>query len=239
MKSNKSKARLAGVLYLVLIICGVYAELYVRSTLFVPADAAATAQNISNAGWLFRMGFVSDLIMLTTYFFLPLVLYLILHSVHKYLARLMVLCVVVAVSIMCVNMLNHIAAILLLEQPEYAKGLGAEQLQTLVLFFLDMHKHGYYIAQIFFGLWLYPLGYLIYKSELFPRIIGILLMLGAAGHLADLFVFFLLPGSAELLSSVLNIPATLGEFSLCLWLLIKGAKDSKVIQVRQAEAEIK
>lgn len=225
MNSNKKIARVAGILYLIVIICGVFAEYFVRSKVLVPNDAAATAHNIMASEWLFRLGFVSDIIMLTAYFFLPLVLYLLLKPVNKYHARLMVFCVLVAVSILCVNMLNHIAALLLLNGADYLSAFNTGQLHGLVMFFLDMHKHGYLIAQVFFGLWLFPLGYLVFKSGFFPRILGILLMIGSFGYLVDFFIFFLFPHYVSTISPIITLPADIAEFSLCLWLLIKGVKN--------------
>ena len=222
MTSNKKNARIAGLLYLIVIIFGVFAEFFVRSKVLVPNDAAATANNILNSEWLFRIGFVSDLIMITAYFFLALALYLLLKSVNKNHASLMVLCVLIAVSILCVNMLNHIAPLLLLNG---TSAFESDQLHGMVMFFLDMHKHGYLIAQIFFGLWLFPLGYLVYKSGFFPRILGILLMIGSFSYWTDFIIFFLFPDYVSTVSTIITLPADIAEFSLCMWLLIKGVMD--------------
>lgn len=225
MNSTKKISRIAGFLYLIVIICGVFAEFFVRAKIFVTGDAAATANNIIASENLYRLGFVSDLIMLTAYFFLPLALYLLLKSVNKNHAILMVSCVLVAVSIMCVNMLNHFAPILLLSGDDYLNVFGTDQLHGLVMFFLDMHSHGYLIAQIFFGLWLFPLGYLVFKSGFLPKIIGVLLMIGCCGYLIDFFIASLFPDATSTISEIITLPADLGEFSLCLWLLIKGVKN--------------
>lgn len=227
MRSKKRTARIAGLLYLAVIVFGVYAEVTVRSRLIDPDNAAATFDNLVAAGAAFRLGFVSDLIMITCFFFLPLVLYRLFRPVDAQQARLMVACVLVGVAVLCVNMLNHFAADLLSARPTYLQALSKEQSQALLLFFLDLHKNGYRIAQIFFGLWLFPLGYLVYRSGFMPRLIGILLMVSCGSFLLDFFLFFLLPGYSASTSSLITFPTVIGEFSFCLWLLIKGVRSGE------------
>lgn len=227
MNNNKKIARIAGLLYLIVIICGVFAELVVRAKLFDIQDTGATVSNIQSSEFLFRLSFVSDLMMQTSYFFLPMVLFLLFKKVNKPAASAMVLSVTVAVAIMCTNMLNHYAPLQLLSNVKYLNGFSAEQLHTQVMFYLDLHNKGYHIAQIFFGIWLLPLGYLVYQSGMFPKIIGIFLMVGCFGYLADFIVFFLFP-DAKNIAELLTIPADLGEISFCLYLLIKGIRDQNV-----------
>ena len=117
-------------------------------------------------------------------------------------------------------MLNHYAPLLLLN----TQGFNSEQIQYTVLFHLNLHNKGYHIAQLFFGLWLLPLGYLTYKSRLFPRIISVFLMIGCFGYLTDFVLYFLFPVENNVLLEWITLPADLGEFSLCLYLLIKGVK---------------
>lgn len=144
------------------------------------------------------------------------------------MAGLMVLSATVAVAIMCINMLNHYAPLLLLNPNGYSSSFGTEQINSSVLFYLDMHKKGYHIAQLFFGLWLLPLGYLLIKSNSFPKIIGLFLIVGCFGYLLDFMVYFLLPEKSNALSEYITAPADLGEFSLCIYLLIQGVKGTKL-----------
>ncbi|MEO9894276.1 DUF4386 domain-containing protein [Aurantibacter sp.] len=218
MKSIKITARVAGILYLIVIVCGIFAEKYVRLNLVDLSDGLQTIKNISQNEFLFRLGFVSDLLMQLAYFLLPLFLYHILKNTNNWLAQIMVLSVSVAVAIMCVNMLNHYMSFLLIEQTE----MSSEVLQKQVLLYLQLHKDGYHIAQIFFGLWLLPLGLLINQSPLFPRIIGAMLIMGCFGYLIDVVLYFLFPIESNPISTWLTLPADLGEFSLCLFLLIRG-----------------
>ncbi len=219
MKSIKSTARVAGALYLILILCGIFAEKYVRTTIVDMVDGGKTIENITDNVFLFRLGFISDLFMLLAYFLLPMVLYRIFKDTHKWMAQTMVLGVSVAVAILCTNMLNHYAPLLLIPGEDF----NSVQLQQQVLFYLRLHKEGYHIAQVFFGFWLFPLGYMVYRSKLFSNLIGILLMVGCVGYLTDFVIHFLFTDDATL-TAFITLPADLGEFSLCLFLLVKGVK---------------
>ncbi|WP_020528387.1 DUF4386 domain-containing protein [Flexithrix dorotheae] len=224
MNTYKNRGRMAGLLFLILIFCGVFAEFFVRQKIMVYGDPVATAQNIKSMEDLFRVGIVSDLIMSTTYFFFPLLLYPIFKLVNKELSMLMVLCVMISVAILCINMLNQIAALLLVTGSDYFNGFSTEQLQSLSSFFLNLHSQGYKVAQIFYGLYLFPLGYMIYKSGYLPRVIGVFLMLGFVGDMIDFLRFFLIPDYPSVILDNITLPADIGEISMCLWLLIKGVK---------------
>ena len=218
-------ARTAGLLYLMVILFGVFAELYVRSGLVVPGDAAETARNIRAHRELFRLGFVSDLLMQASFFFLALALYRLFRAVDNRHALLMLCSVMVSVAVMCLNMIHQYAALLILEGSCLMQAFDGSQADSLILLFMDLHKHGYRIAQIFFGIWLFPLGFLAYRSGFIPRLIGVLLMIACFSFLAGFFLFFLLPGYSAGLSSLVTLPTTIGEFALCLWLLIKGVRE--------------
>ncbi|MFK7772579.1 MAG: DUF4386 domain-containing protein [Saprospiraceae bacterium] len=224
MKSNKKTARLSGLLYLLVIIFGIYAELYVRAKFIIPDNTAATVENILTHAVTFRMGFVSDLLMQVAYFFLAFTLYHLFKNVNKSHALLMLLSVVISVAIMCINMLHQYAAIILLEKENLTTAFDIEQVNELVLFTLTLQKYGYRIAQIFFGIWLFPLGYLVYQSGRIPKWIGILLMIGCFSFLLDFFLFFLVKNYSSSLSSMVTLPTTIAEFSMCLWLLIVGIR---------------
>ncbi|MDY8138042.1 DUF4386 domain-containing protein [Aquimarina sp. 2201CG5-10] len=225
MYSNKKMGRLAGALFLILVIAGVFAEFFVRQKLFVSNDLAATTQNIIDNEWLFRLGFVSDLLMSTTFFFYTYVLYLIFKSVSKNISLFMLLCVVISVAMYCQNMLNQYSALMLLTDPSYSEAFRNDQLQVLSTFFLNIHTEGYFVNQIFYGMYLLPLGYMIYKSRLVPRIIGVLLMLGCIVDLINFGVYFLFPNTESVFLQNITIPADIAEISFCLWLLIMGVRN--------------
>ena len=130
----------------------------------------------------------------------------------------MVIFALVSVPITMLNQLNQFAALMLLSGADYLTVFTADQLQAQVMFFLDLSEAGVFIVQIFWGLWLLPFGYLVYKSGFLPRILGVLLMIGCFGYLIDFFTFFLLPNFDTTVSEFTG----LGEFFILLWLLIKG-----------------
>ncbi len=224
MTSPKTLARIAGSLYLVVAVLGGFAELYVRSRIVVPGDTAATADNIRASATLFRVGFVSDLTQATLFLLTAMALYLLLREVHELVARAMVVIVSVSVAIICLNLLNQYVALSVATGNEYTSTLGAAGSDALTGLFADMHAAGYLIAQMFFGLWLLPLGYLVYRSGYFPKILGVLLAIGCFGYLADLFIHFLAPGIAESVEPFIVAPAAVGELSLVVWLLVKGVR---------------
>ena len=217
MNPNKT-ARIAGVLYLLLIPLGVFGIIYTPSTLVVPGDAAATASNIMANELLFRLSIVSALLTQVVHIFVVLFLYELLKPVNKNHAVLMVIFTLVAVPIAMLNELNKIAVLLLLSGAEYLTIFTTSQLQALVPVFLDLHEYGIQIAGIFWGLWLLPMGYLVFKSNYIPKIIGVLLMIGCLGYLMDFFIFFLFPSVDVVISEF----TFLGEVLMVFWLLIKG-----------------
>jgi nitrate reductase NapE component len=222
MKSLKKTARIAGVMYLGNIITGIFAQV-VRSTLIVPGDAGATAKNIMASEWLFRIGFVSDLIMVTFYLLMGLVFYVLLKPVNKNVALLMLLLNLAGVPMLGINMLNQFATLLLMSGAGYLTVFSADQLHALGMLFFNLHEYGYSIAVISWGFYLLPLGYLVFKSGYLPRILGVLLMLAGFCDLIQFFQIFLFP-SYEVITYPGLAVALIAEFSFCLWLLIKGAK---------------
>jgi hypothetical protein len=227
MFSKTQLARVAGVLYLVVAVCGGFSQLVVRSSALVAGDAAATAANIRASASLFRIGLVTDAVNITCFIGLALALYVLLSPVNQKIAAAFVILNAIAVAIMGVDLINHAGALIVATDPTYASALGAGSADTLALLFLDLHRHGYLIAQIFFGLWLLPLGYLVYRSGFFPRVLGILLMIGCLGYLADFVAIYTSPGFESSLSPYLALPAGLAEIAFLVWLLAMGAKVSR------------
>jgi hypothetical protein len=234
--SKNQLARVAGMLYLVLAVCGGFSELYVRSGVNVAGDATATAENIRASATLFRVAFMTDLVNTACFILLALALYVLLSPVNKKIASAFVIFNAITVAVMSINMLNHVGALTVATEPTYVTALGTESADALTLLFLDLHRHGYLIAQIFFGLWLLPLGFLVYKSGYFPRVLGIMLMIGCFGYLADVVAVSISPGLESSLSPYLTLPAGLAEISFMLWLLVKGATVQR--QDEQAPATI-
>ena len=218
MNGDKRLARIAGSLYLVVAVFGAFAELVVRDGIVTAGDATATAGSIRESATMFRLGFAADLVQATFFLFTAMALYLLLRHVQELVARAMVVIVAVSVAIICLNLLNQYTALTL------ATGGGSDALAGV---FADMQTAGYLIAQIFFGLWLLPLGYLVYRSDAFPKALGVLLMVGCLAYLIDTFTWFLAPGVAERVEWIVLAPAAAGELWLVAYLLVKGVRVSQ------------
>ena len=214
---NKT-ARIAGGLYLLLGVLGAFSMLYVPSALLVPGDAEATIRNLTASEGLFRLGIVGALVTQVVQIFVAFYLYKVLKPVNRTHALLMVIFVLLAVPIAMLNELTHAAVPLLLNGAEALTGFTTEQLHALVPFFLELHEHGIMIAHTFWGLWLLPMGYLVYRSDYLPKLIGILLMIGCFGYLIDAATYFLVPGFGVTVSEFTFV----GELLLPLWLVIRG-----------------
>ncbi len=224
MSSPMRLARIAGLLYLVVGIGGGFAVGYVTAKVYMPGDAATTAANVLANSGLVRIGVIADLLQATVFVFLGMALYLLLKHVHKNAAGAMVILVAIATTIMCLNKVFQFAALLVAGDGSYMAAFGTAGSNALVLLLLDMHHYGFLIAQIFFGLWLVPLGYLAYKSGMFPRALGVVLVVGGASYLVDMLALFLVPDFGQSIHSLLAIPPTIAEVWTLGYLLVKGVK---------------
>ena len=217
----KKTARIAGFLYLAHYVTFFIADNGVHSTTVGVVDVAATAHNLMASERLFRIGFVSFLFAAVFFLLAAWALYVLLKPVNKDIALLFVLLNLGGVVVWCISQVSEFAAMLLLSGPDYLKVLQADQLQALAMLFLNLYQHGFMIAQIFLGLWLFPLGYLVFKSGFLPRILGILLIIDGFAILIWYFQFFFFPGY-EVISTLALAESFIAEGLLCLWLLIKG-----------------
>jgi hypothetical protein len=222
MNASLATARAAGLLYLLLAVTGGFSMLYVPS-LIVPGDAAATANNLLAHESLFRLGIVSGLVSQVVFVFLVLALYRLFKGVNDTHAALMVALVLAAVPVGFVNMLNQVAALHVLSGADYLSAFETDQLNALVMLFLDLHGQGLLIVEIFWGLWLLPLGLLVIKARFIPSVIGILLIVGFLGYLIDFLTRLLFPDYTAIVSPVAGA-AKFGELAMILWLLIKGTR---------------
>lgn len=224
MSTPKRLARIAGLLYLAVGVFGGFAIAYVTAKMYLPGDAAATAANVLANTGLVRMGVVADLLQATIFVFLAMTLYQLLKPVNRNAARAMVTLVVIAATIMCLNEVFQFAALRVATDQAYTVAFGAEGSNALVLLLLDMHHYGFLIAQIFFGLWLVPLGYLAYRSGMFPKALGIVLIVAGLAYLVDTLAAFLAPGLATQIHGFLAIPPTIAEIWMLGYLLVKGVR---------------
>ncbi len=224
MNNDKAVARSAGVTFFILAITGIFAEFFVRQKIYVHGDTVATASNILNQLDLFRLGIVSDLLMNTAFMIFGFLMYRLLKQVNEEYAKFMLHSVSIAVAFYFANMMNLVAALLTLDHSAYFNTFNTEQLHSLNAFFLDMHGHGYYIYQIFFGIYLLPLGWLICRSDFIPKFIGICLILGGLGDLIDVGRFFIVGDTKSIVLQNITIFADIGELSLMFYLLVVGVK---------------
>jgi len=224
VSSIRQQARVAGFLYLLLALSAPIGLLYVPAKVIVSGNAAATADNVRASEWLVRVGISSELIHQIIGIFLVLALYRLFKAVNKSLARqLVILGALVTVPIVFVNVLNEIAALVLVSGTDFLSVFQKPQLDGLAYLFLHLHSQGISVVSIFWGLWLFPFGMLVMRSGFIPRVFGVLLMIAGVAYLASSFATLVVPRYAPLVSQVTS-PLTVAELPIVFWLLIWGAK---------------
>lgn len=228
MIPDKKLARIAGLFYLIVIATGLFSEVFVRQALRVPGNALATAQNIQSHELLFRWGFVADLVNFVMGLPTVLIIYVLFKRVNKFLLQLALIFVVIQTAVIAVNLLYQITPLLLLGNNAYLNTLQPNQLAALSLLSLNIQAQGYAIGLVFFGFYCLIIGYVLFKSRMLPKLIGILYIISGLGYLINTFTMFLSKGFANPAFSYVAIPIFIGELSLCLWLLIKGVDSSKL-----------
>ena len=223
MVSKKKAARIAGVLYVLLALTGVFSLIYVPTTLVVFGDATATAENIRSSELLFRSGILSGLVSNVIFVFLVLALYRLLKEISHKQAMLMVTLVVISVATGFANTINQLGALIALSGADFLSVFEKSELDAVAYLFIRLNSWGIQIIQIFWGLWLFPFGLLVYKSGFIPKILGVLLMIAGFGYLLGSFMFQILPQYYDALSTFIMV-LEMGELPIILWLLIVGAK---------------
>lgn len=219
--SPRIYARAAGALYLLIIVCGIFAEVVVRSSLIVAGDAAATAGNLQASGLLFRAGFVADSIMLVSDVAIAVLFYVLLQPVSKPLALMAAAFRLIQAAVIGSSLLFYYSALLLLNGSGYSASIEPQQLHALAMLLLDMHSHGYDLGLLFFGMSSLILGYLVVRSTYLPAILGYGLMAAAPVYLVGSLVRFLCPEYLPVITPLYVVPL-LAELAFCLWLLIRG-----------------
>ena len=232
MSSPKRLARIAGVLYLLNGIFSGFAFGYVLTKVYVPGHAATTAGNVVANSGLVRIGVVADLFQGTEWLFLAMTLYVLLKHVHQSAARAMVALVAVGAAIVCLNDVFQFESVRIAADPSYMAALGAAGSSALVQLLLEIHHYGFLVAQIFFGLWLVPLGYLAFRSAMFPKALGVLLIVGGGCYIVGLLAVFLVPDFdlGEKINTFVTLPSAIAEVSMVAYLLVKGVKTPKQVE---------
>jgi len=224
--SPRVKARIAGFLYLIVIVGGIFAEIFVRGRLVVSGDAAATAHNILTHPLLFRMGFAVEVFYCACNIPLGLIFYELFKVVNKKVALLMVFFSLVGTAIESVSLLAHVSPVIILGGAQALNAFTAEQLQGAAYMSLQLFEYGFAIALVFFGFFCLSLAYAIFKSTFFPRIIGGLLAVEGLLYLITSFAKFISPAVAARVFPLLAVSG-LAEVSICLWLLVMGVNAEK------------
>lgn len=224
METIKQQVRKAGLLYLVPGVSAPIGLIYVPGQLIVSGNAAATAEKIRASEWLLRLGIASELLHQMIVIFLVLALYRLFKPVSESLARqLVILGALVSVPIMFANVLNDIAALVLVGDAEFLAVFDRPQRDAPAYLFLRLHSQGIAVTSIFWGLWLFPYGMLVIRCEFIPRILGVPLMVAGSAYLASAFATLVLPKVASLVGGIASV-LEMAEVPIILWLLIWGAK---------------
>ena len=216
-------ARIGGGIYLLMVLTAPFSLIYVPSKLIVRGNAAATADNILSHETMFRLSIMGDLVGQVIFICLAIALYRLLRDVNKTWAWLMVSFVLVSAAVGFLNTLNNVAALILFRGDEFLTVFGQVQREALGMLFIRLHSQGQFIDEIFWGLWLFPFGLLVFRSGFLPRFLGVWLMINCFGYLvlSVTALFFPLYYEAAFRYSQ---PVLFGELAIMLWLLIKGAK---------------
>ena len=231
MEPSKKTARIAGLLYLIVVVTGIVTLGYIPNQLIVWEDKTATFNNILKNENLFRLGIFSSVLCYLAFIFLPLVLRELLKTVNKFMANVMVFSVLVSIPISFFNLYNKYIILDIIHKEEYLKIYNESQLQSLVIFHLNQYEYGIFIATFFWGLWLFPFGYLVYKSGFIPKIFGILLILGCFGYIVNFSGNTLFADYQEWgISKIIGKIPSVAEIGICFWLLLFGIKNSKKIE---------
>ncbi len=221
----KTKARQAGLVYLLLAVTGSFSDLYIPRTIVVPGDAAATASHIAAAGLTYRIGVLTGIASDILFLVLALQLYDLLKDVDRRQARLMVVLVSVGAAVGLANRLNQMAPLVFLSGADFLSVFSKPQLDALALAFLRVRSNGTSVAMVFWALWLFPFGVLVIKSRFFPRALGMLLIVGGFAYLMVSITAIVLPAYSGAVSRFAMPFFAVGEVSMIIWLLVKGASE--------------
>jgi Domain of unknown function (DUF4386) len=236
--SLKKTARFAGLLYLLLALAAIYGFFYVSPKIMVSGDLNATASNMVAHESLFRSSIVSDLIANILFVAVVLLLYRLFKQVNEYLARVMVFLVVVAIPIALLGGGLQITALGIIKGD--VGSFQTAQLQQLAQMFMKLNSYSSQMITIFWGLWLLPLGVLVYRSAFIPRILGVLLIINGCGYIITSITFILSPENVATVSKFMFPTYFVGEIPFIFWLLIVGVRDHLSITiVAETEAEVK
>jgi len=226
IESNARIARIAGIWYLVLAIGAGYSWMFINNT-YVNGNAALTAGNIIRSESLFISAIISGIIGQIAFILLGLTLHKLLKQVNEFISKITVTLVLVSVPITFAAIIIETGALFVLKRADYLSVFTAEQVQSIAMICISFYLVGIYIVTIFWGLWLFPLARLVYKSDYFPKVIAILLAISGICYITGSMTALIIPEFYIKIEKFLSIPETIGELSMLLWLLIKGVSVKK------------
>ena len=232
LSSLRKTARFAGLLYLILTISGVYSLMFVSSQIIVQGDAVSTSKNILASEFLFRTSIINNIFSNTIWLFLALALYRLFKKVNKNLSKLMLAMVIVQIPTVFIMAAFNITSLMILKG-EILETFQLSQRQDLAMLFLKINDYGTLTLEMFWGLWLFPFGLLVYKSGFIPRILGVLLIIAGIAYVVDSSIFILFPNYRAFVKQPILLLVAIGEISITLWLLIKGIKNNVSIIEKQ------
>jgi hypothetical protein len=225
--SPRVLSRIGGVLYLIIIVVGIFGEAFVRDRLIVSGDAAATAANIRPLESLWRFGIASEFFLLICAIALALIFFVLLRPVSRDLALLAAFFNLVSIAVEASITMYLLGALFPLGNAGYLRAFAPEQLYALASLSIKSHSYGFGVALIFFGCFCLILGYLIFRSGYLPKALGVLMQIAGLSYLTNSFALLLAPNFANRMFPAILVPAFVGEASLCLWLIVKGVNVEK------------
>lgn len=224
---NRRTARIAGFMFFMMVLTGIVAEVLFRGKIFGAEDLSKVSNHILANEFLYRVGITSDLFMALFYLLTALFLYKLLNHVDKCMATIMVLFATCGSVILMLNTLFEWVPLYIIIEFDYLSAFSAQQRESLALFFFNLYQEGYIIGQIFFSLWVFPLGVLIYKSMAIPRIFGILFMAETVLGLIAVVIHFMMPNAT--LETVFMLPMIIAEFSFMMYLMLQRGSSIKEV----------
>jgi hypothetical protein len=224
MDSKRQQARVAGLLYLLIVVFGLIAQVLVRDGLVNYNNATITSENIRNSEFLYRFGFVSELLMLICDIGVTTILYLLLRDISRIWSLLSTFFRLTSIIILSVVALTHYAALYFLQESEFLKVFNTDQLNSMALLSIRFHGAGYNISLFYFGVHLIILAYLTLKYDPFPRIIGILLLIAGLSYVVNSITAFMFPAFVRIIYPAILIPSFIAELTFSVWLIWKGIR---------------
>ncbi len=229
-------ARIAGFSYLLIIGFGLTGQLFIRDTLIVYGDAALTASNILHAETLWRLGITGDVLMHALDIPVMVILYLLLKQVHKPLALVSVAFNLAQTAVLVANKLVLLVPLILMNNAEYVAAFSMDQVHAQVMLLADLHNYGFGLGLIFFGCTCIGYGLLVFKSNYFPRFVGVLMMMAGASYLTNSLTMLIAPSLSGVVFPILLL-SFIGELTFALWLILKGVNLDKWHQAVGSESK--